>query len=65
MRDFPLVERLLVLTALEGALSDIASGVSEEPGTPGVERRIRTGPQFRKKYIVRVQESDEKMHWLS
>lgn len=53
------------LEALEGALADISTGKAEEPTTPGVDRRIRTGPQFRKKYIVRVQEGDEKMHWLS
>jgi hypothetical protein len=37
------------LEALEGALSDISNGVEEQPLTPGVERRIRTGTQFRKK----------------
>ena len=38
------------LTALEQALSDHRRGLDvEQPLTPGVERRIRTGTQFRKK----------------
>jgi hypothetical protein len=38
------------LEALDQALSDNRSGVgTDQPLTPGVERRIRTGTQFRKK----------------